>query len=172
MRAANRVASLLLAVVLLAGGVLLAAQALLTTLDRPLLDHDAWYATLSGTRWRDPSVRAVAGAALLLGLFILVAQVRRWTPVRLSADEPDGWHLHRRCLERRLADAAAAVAGVHRARVRIRRHGGQWRPRVRASGDPAARGEVEYAVRQELRRLAAPRTGRIDVRLLQRGRPA
>ncbi|GAB3935978.1 hypothetical protein GCM10027614_11740 [Micromonospora vulcania] len=75
-------------------------------------------------------------------------------------------------MERRLADAAGAVPGVRRARVRIRRRGTQWHPRVRASGDPAARAEVEFAVHQELHRLAAPRTGRIDVRLLPLRRPA
>ncbi|PWR04982.1 hypothetical protein DKT68_29400 [Micromonospora acroterricola] len=174
MRTANRVASLLLAAALLAGGALLAVQALLVTLDQraPLLARTGWYDALTGTRWSDPGVRAVAGGAVLLGLAVLAAQLRRWTPVRLSIDERDGWHLHRRCVERRLADAAATVPGVRQARVRVRRRGDQWRPRIRATGDPAARAEVEFAVRQELHRLAAPRTGRIEIRLLPQGRPA
>ncbi|MER7591626.1 DUF6286 domain-containing protein [Micromonospora sp. NPDC127501] len=173
MRTANRVASMLLATALLLGGAAAAVQALLLTLHRPTpLDTSGWLDALSGTRWRDPAVRAVAGGALLLGLAILVAQLRRWTPVRLCADERDGWYLHRRCVERRLADAASAVPGVRRARVRVRRRGGQWRPRVRATGDPAARAEIEFAVHQELRHLTAPRPARIDVRLLPRRRPA
>ncbi|MET8094187.1 DUF6286 domain-containing protein [Micromonospora sp. NPDC005220] len=173
MRTANRVASLLLATALLIGGAVAAVQALLLTLHRPTpLDTTGWLDALSGTRWRDPTVRTVAGGALLLGLAILVAQLRRWTPVRLPADERDGWYLHRRCVERRLADAASAVPGVCRARVRVRRRGGQWRPRVRATGDLAARAEIEFAVRQELHRLTAPRPARIDVRLLPRRRPA
>ncbi|MEV4659490.1 DUF6286 domain-containing protein [Micromonospora sp. NPDC049301] len=174
MRTANRVASLLLAAALLAGGVLLAVQALLVTLDRPtpLLARTGWYDTLTGTRWRDPSVRAAAGVAVLLGLAVLTAQLRRWTPVRLRVDEREGWYLHRRSVERRLADAASAVPGVRRARVRVRRRGAEWRPRVRATGDPAARAEVEFAVHQELRHLAAPDTGRIEVRLLPHGWPA
>ncbi|MFE9189828.1 DUF6286 domain-containing protein [Micromonospora sp. NPDC007208] len=173
MRTANRVASVLLATALLLGGTATTVQALLLTLHRPtLLDTTGWFDALSGTRWRDPTVRAVAGGALLLGLALLVAQLRRWTPVRLRTDERDGWHLHRRCVERRLADAASAVPGVLRARVRVRRRGGQWRPRVRATGDPAARAEIEFAVHQELHRLTAPRPARIDVRLLPRRRPA
>ncbi|MFC5926657.1 DUF6286 domain-containing protein [Micromonospora vulcania] len=174
MRTVNRVASLLLAAALLVGGALLAVQSLLVTLRRPtpLLDQSGWYDALTSTRWRDPTVRAAAGAAVLVGLAVLVAQLRRWTPLRLRVDEGDGWYLHRRCVERRLADAAGAVPGVRRARVRIRRRGTQWHPRVRASGDPAARAEVEFAVHQELHRLAAPRTGRIDVRLLPLRRPA
>ncbi|MGC4869133.1 DUF6286 domain-containing protein [Micromonospora sp. DT53] len=173
MRTANRVASLLLATALLIGGTAVAVQALLLTLRRPTpLDTTGWFDALSGARWRDPTVRAVAGGALLLGLAGLVAQLRRWTPIRLRTDERDGWYLHRRCVERRLADAASAVPGVRRARVRVRRRGGQWRPRVRATGDPAARAEIEFAVHQELHRLTAPRPARIDVRLLPRRRPA
>lgn len=173
MRTANRVASLLLATALLIGGAAVAVQALLLTLHRPTPLHTSgWFDALSGTRWRDPTVRAVAGVTLLLGLAILAAQLRRWTPIRLRADERDGWYLHRRCVERRLADAASAVPGVRRARVRVRRRGGQWHPRVRATGDPAARAEIEFAVHQELHRLTAPRPARIDVRLLPRRRPA
>ncbi|MEU5781781.1 Asp23/Gls24 family envelope stress response protein [Micromonospora lupini] len=171
---ANRVATALLAVVLLAGGVLLAAQALLVTLGRPtpLLIRPGWYDALTTTRWHDPAVRGTAGAAVLLGLLVLVAQLRRWTPVRLRVDEHDGWHLRRRCVERRLTDAADTVPGVRATRVRVRRHGDRWRPRLRAVGDPAARAEVEFAVRQELRQLASPRAERIEVRLLPRRRPA
>nr|WP_246380681.1 Asp23/Gls24 family envelope stress response protein [Micromonospora jinlongensis] len=170
----NRAATVLLAVALLAGGVLLAVQALLVALGRPasLLARTGWYDALTSTRWHDPEVRAVAGGAVLLGLVILTAQLRRWTPVRLRIDERNGWHLRRRCLERRLTEAAATVPGVRQARVRVRRHGDQWRPRVRATGDPAARAEVEFAVRQELRQLASPRAGRIEIRLLPRRRPA
>ncbi|MET8253171.1 Asp23/Gls24 family envelope stress response protein [Micromonospora sp. NPDC005197] len=171
---ANRVASALLAVALLAGGVLLAAQALLVTLGRPtpLLIRPGWYGALTTTRWHDPGVRAAAAAAALLGLLVLTAQLRRWTPVRLRVDPRDGWHLHRRCVERRLTDAADTVPGVRGTRVRVRRHGDRWRPRLRATGDPAARAEVEFAVRQELRQLASPRADHVDVRLLPRRRPA
>ncbi|MEU8169765.1 Asp23/Gls24 family envelope stress response protein [Micromonospora sp. NPDC049004] len=170
----NRVASALLGLALLAGGVLLAGQTLLVTLGRPtpLLIRPGWYDALTTTRWHDPVVQAAAGAAVLLGLLVLVAQLRRWTPVRLRVDERDGWHLHRRCVERRLTDAADTVPGVRGTRVRVRRHGDRWRPRLRATGDPAARAEVEFAVRQELRQLASPRADRVDVRLLPHRRPA
>ncbi|MGC4856047.1 Asp23/Gls24 family envelope stress response protein [Micromonospora sp. DT4] len=170
----NRVASVLLAVALLIGGVLLAAQALLAALDRPtpLLGRSGWYDTFTTARWHGTSVRAAAGAAVLLGLVFLAAQLRRWTPVRLRVDERDGWHLHRRCVERRLTAAADTVPGVRRTRVRVRRDGDRWRSRVRATGDPAARAEVEFAVCQELRQLATSRADRVDLRLLPGGRPA
>ncbi|MGW5561674.1 DUF6286 domain-containing protein [Micromonospora sp. NPDC003944] len=173
MRTANRLASLLLATALLIGGAAVAVQALLLTLHRSTpLDTDRWFDALGDTRWGDPTVRAVAGGALVFGLALLVAQLRRWAPVRLRTDAHDGWYLHRRGVERRLANAASAVPGVRRARVRLRPRGDTWRPRIRATGDPAARAEIEFAVRQELHRLTAPRPARIEVRLVPRRRPA
>ncbi|MEV1333227.1 hypothetical protein AB0J20_27050 [Micromonospora costi] len=170
MRTANRLATLLLAAALLAGGALLAVEALLAAAGRRalLVDTAAWSAALARTRWDDPIVRAAAVAALLLGLGILAAELRRWSPARL--DTGGGWHLHRRSVERRLAAAAGSVPGVRRVRVRVRRRGAGWRPRVVATGDPAASAEVAFAVRQELHRLAAPCTGRVEVRLLPRRR--
>ncbi|MEV7328005.1 Asp23/Gls24 family envelope stress response protein [Micromonospora sp. NPDC093244] len=173
MRTVNRAASLALSVVLLVGGTLLAAQALLATLGRPApaIVPAGWYDTLTTARWHDPNVRTAAVGAVLLGLVILAAQLRRWTPVRLHAGERDGWYLRRRCVERRLTDAAGTVPGVRRARVRIRGRGERWHPRVRATGDPAARAEIEYAVHQELRNLAPPRRGHVEIRLAPYGRP-
>ncbi|MBM0279691.1 hypothetical protein [Micromonospora tarensis] len=75
-------------------------------------------------------------------------------------------------MERRLADAARAVPGVRRARVQIGRRDDRWQPRIRATGDPAARSEIEFAVRRELHRLTAPRPARIEIRLLPPRRPA
>ncbi|SCL33316.1 hypothetical protein GA0070624_4711 [Micromonospora rhizosphaerae] len=166
MRTANRVATLLLAVALLAGGLLVAVEALLAAVGSPGLLLPRWYATLTGTRWQDGSVRAVAAGVTLLGLVILAAELRRWRPTRLRLTEDDGWHLHRRSVERRLARAARSVPSVRRARVRIRRRGDAWRPRVTATGDPAAVSDVEFAVHRELDRLAAPSRGRIEVRLI------
>lgn len=165
MRSINRVATLLLAVALLVGGILVAVEALLAALGRsgPVLSR--WSVALTGARWQGGPVRAVAAAATLLGLVILAAELRRWHPTRLRLTDDDGWHLHRRSVERRLARAARSVPSVRRARVRIRRRGDSWRPRVTATGDPAARADVEFAVHRELDRLAAPCRGRIEVRL-------
>ncbi|MCW3815168.1 hypothetical protein ONA91_11950 [Micromonospora sp. DR5-3] len=166
MRTANRIATLLLAVALLAAGALAVAEGLLAALGRPGLLIHRWYATLTTTRWQDAPVRAVAAGVALFGLVVLAAELRRWRPARLRLAADDGWHLHRRSVERRLARAVCAVPSVRRARVRLRRRGDAWRPRVIATADPAARADVEFALRRELDRLAAPRRGRIEVRLL------
>ncbi|MCW3841574.1 hypothetical protein ONA70_15840 [Micromonospora yasonensis] len=166
MRTVNRVATLLLAVALLAGGVLVALAGLLAALGGPGPLPTGWPATLAATRWRDAPVRVVAAGVTLLGLVVLAAELRRWRPVRLRLPGNDGWHLHRRSVERRLARAARSVPSVRRARVRVRRRGDAWRPRVTATGDPAARADVEFALRRELDRLAAPHRDRIEVRLV------
>ncbi|SBT42342.1 DUF6286 domain-containing protein [Micromonospora narathiwatensis] len=166
MRTVNRIATLLLAVALLAGGTLVTVEALLAASGHPGSLVQRWYAVLTTTRWQDAPVRAVAAGVALLGLVLLVAELLRWRPVRLRLAEDDGWHLHRRSVERRLARVARAVPSVHRARVRLRRRGDDWRPRVTATGDPSARADVEFALRWELDRLAAPRRDPIEVRLI------
>jgi hypothetical protein len=172
MRVMNRLASLALALVLLAGGLLIAAEAVLVALRRPalLIDRPGWYRALTTTHLGDPVVRTVAIVVLLLGLSILLAQLRRWNPDRLAARFGGGWHLQVRSLERRLSVAANEVPGVTGARARIRRHGAAWRPRIRAGGDPSARPAVETAVRLALDRLGAPPTEPANVDLARRVR--
>ncbi|MFG3580268.1 DUF6286 domain-containing protein [Micromonospora chersina] len=166
MRTVNRIATLLLAVALLAGGVVVAVAGLLAALNRPGPLPGGWSTTLSAVHWRDAPVRTVAATVTLLGLLLLVAELRRWRPARLRLTAEDGWHLHRRSVERRLARAVRSVPSVRRARVRVRRRGDAWRPRVTATGDPAARADVEFALRRELDRLTAPRRDPIEVRLV------
>ncbi|MFK3979831.1 DUF6286 domain-containing protein [Micromonospora sp. NPDC050397] len=172
MRVVNRLASLLLAIILIGGGLLLAAEAAAVALDLPslLIDRAAWFDALTGTTVDDPVVFAVAIAVGVVGLLILLTQLRPWTPQRLAVPLADGWHLHRRSVEKRLASAADRVPGVRDARARVRRRGNSWSSRIRANGDPSARPQVENAVRQELDRLAAPRVDRLDIRLARSGR--
>jgi hypothetical protein len=164
MRAVNRLASVLLALALLGGGLLLTAETARAALHRPplLVPRQRWYTALTGARLDSGAVRAVAGAVAVVGLLILLAQLRRWAPDRLAVALGDGWYVRRRGAERRLADAAAAVVGVRRARVRVRR-GGTWRPRVRAAGDPATAPAVRDTVERELDALAAPQVAHRDV---------
>ncbi|MGW4467304.1 hypothetical protein [Micromonospora sp. NPDC004704] len=172
MRVVNRLASLLLAIILLGGGLLLAAEAAAVALDLPslLIDRKGWFDTLTSTTVGDPVIFAIAIAVGVLGLLILLTQLRRWTPNRLAVPLADGWHLHRRSVEHRLANAADRVPGIRDARVRVRRHGDSWSSRIRAVGDPSARPQVERAVRQELDQLAAPPADRLDIQLARERR--
>lgn len=167
-RVANRVASLLLALALLGGGLLITGQVVLVALARPPLpplDPDGWYDVLRATPLEDPAVGHVAIGITVLGLSILVAQLRRWTPRRLALPVADGWYLHRRSAERRLADAVGRVETVTAARARIRPRARTWHVRIRAVGDPSRQPSIETAVREELNRLAAPDPTRVDLRL-------
>ncbi len=159
---------MLLALALLAGGVLLVVESALVALGRPalLVDRQGWHSTLSTSRLNSPVVLTVSILIALFGLLILIGQVRRWTPDRVPTPFGDGWHLQRRSVERRLAAAVDALPGVSVASARFRRHGSDWRARIRAIGDPTARPAVENAVRQELDRLAAPPPQQVGIDLI------
>lgn len=181
---ANRIASLLLGLALLAAGLLAAVEAVLVGLDRPALwiPRDDWYARLTTTGWRDSGVLFVAVVAGALGLLILLAQLRPWRPDRVAvgvgdADEPAGsppatgaaanprWYVQRRSVEHRLAAAAERVPGVRDAHATVRGRTRRWRATVKATGDRSARPDVEQAVRAELERMAAPPAVRVGVSL-------
>jgi hypothetical protein len=168
----NRTMTLLLSLALLAGGVLLVLETVLVALNQPalLIDRQNWYRTLSGTRLSDPVMLAITSFAALLGLLILVAQLRRWAPDRVATPLGDGWHLHRRSLENRLAAAVDSVPGVDAASARLRRHRGHWAARIHAVGDASSRETVERTVRQELERLSAPPAQEIQVELVAKHR--
>ncbi|MFC0531720.1 DUF6286 domain-containing protein [Phytohabitans kaempferiae] len=167
MAVVNRLASLLLGIVLLAAGLLLAIEAALLGLDRPSLwvPRDAWYARLTQTRFSDNSFLFVALVIGVVGLLVLLAQLRPRRPDRVPVGEADGWYLNRRSVEQRLAEVANRVPAVHDAHVRVRGRGRQWRAVVKAAGDRASIPDVEQAVRGELDRLAAPDTVKVGVSL-------
>lgn len=155
MRAANRLASLLLAVILLAGGSILTLESVLLAIGRPalLIDREDWYTALTTVRVDSLGVRRTAMALFGVGSLILFAELRRWAPERLRLPGLPGWHLRRRCVERRLTTVARAVPGVRKARARVRPEGEGWRSQLRVVGDPAASSSVRRAVDRELYRL-------------------
>jgi hypothetical protein len=171
MRIFNRIASLLLSLVLIVGGLLIAVEAVLAALHRGpwLLPVRRWHDILAGTRLADPSALAVAATLGAVGLVLLIAEVWPWRPYRLAArpatvDDRTQWWVLRRPAERRLADAAAGVPGVNAARVRLRGRR-QWKVNVRAEARDDIRADIEEAVEAELARLAAPAPARVRLRL-------
>ena len=171
MRVLNRVAGLVLALALLAGGLLAAVEAVLVGLARPpvLIDRQGWYQTLTSTRFASGGFLAVAAGVALLGLLVLALQLHRWRPTRLPVPDAEGWHVQRRSAERVLASAAAGQPGVDTATVRLHARRGTWQPTVTAVGDPAAQDRVAAAVRAELVRLAGSSNG-IEVNLVRKRR--
>src|SRR5690606_5546761 len=103
-------------------GVVIAAEALMLLLGRPpiVVPRDAWYAALTGTSPRGGTVLIVSVALLVVGLLLLIAQLRPWRPARMATSQP-GWRLRRRATQRSLATAVDKVPGVHSARAKLGR---------------------------------------------------
>ncbi len=172
MRAVNRVLSLLLGLVLLAGGLLVVVEAVLAAIgqDSWLVPADRWYEALTDTRLGDRVVLLTALAVGLLGVVILVVELRRWRPDRLpvQVDAAEGhWWVQRRGAERRLAAAAEEVSGVVGAQARVSSRGGPWRVKLRAEAREDSREAVAQSAREALERLGAPPGSSVRLRVAE-----
>jgi hypothetical protein len=168
MRVVNRLASIVLALLLIAVGLLVVAETVLYLTDRPpwLLPLESWRDTLAGTDLSDSTVLAVSIVALVAGLAVLILQLRRVTPTRLrsagsgepGSQPPTRWWLQRRSVERRAAAAAQSVWGVHDVKAHAHGRPEQWTLSVTGSGGTGddSREAVTSAVQRELTRLSAP----------------
>jgi len=123
-RAANRLLATLIALVLLAGGLLVAIEiAFAQAGAHPvLLPHHRWYRALRHAEWSDPSTRAVLGLMVAVGLALLVLEALKRRPSSLStqAGESARYEVDRRSLEASLRRTAQSVDGVEKARARAR----------------------------------------------------
>jgi Family of unknown function (DUF6286) len=168
MWAVNRIATGLLGLVLLAGGLLVALEVALVAggLD-PLLPLDAWRRELTTTPLSDRRVLVTSVVVGVLGLLVLVAQLRPWPPRRVLIGEPDGteWWVFRRSVERSIEAAANAVTGVAGARAAVRGPERRWRLRMSAQASPERLDAIQRAIRAELQRLSAPEDVPVGVRL-------
>lgn len=159
MRLVNRVAAALLGVALVGLGLLSIVEAALVAVGASpwLVPLDQWHSSLSARTLADNSVLGVSIIVGVVGLTILILELRPCPPRRLVTGDPAGpWWVARRSLERRAAAAAGEVMGVHNASARARGRERHWRLRLRAEARPEQRGEVIDAVRRELDRLAVP----------------
>jgi uncharacterized protein YjeT (DUF2065 family) len=170
MRVVNRIAGAILALLLIALGLLAIVETVLWALDRPpwLFPLESWRDSVASTALGDRAVLAWGIGLLVAGLGVLILQMRRLAPARLRSAERSGgvvggdartgdWWLNRRTVERRAATAVNSLWGVHDVKARAQGRPGQWRLTV--SADAASEiheSEVEQAVRDELARLSVP----------------
>ncbi len=173
MRVFNRLAALLLGLVLIAGGALVVADGVLTATGRRpwLIRFDSWYGPLTRARLNQPLVLAVAIAVGVLGLLLLFAELRPWAPRHLAVRGGDGevpvdWWVYRRSVERQLVGAVQGVTGVSHAKARLRGRRDRWRLVVTAAGRSDSRPAVYRTVQSELARVAAP--GAVKLRVAMR----
>ncbi|MBB5874220.1 hypothetical protein F4553_007654 [Allocatelliglobosispora scoriae] len=172
MRLVNRIASSVLGLALIGGGLLAAVEAVLAFAGRaPVLPLRQWYARLVDTEYTDRWVLLIAIGIGLLGLVILIAQLRPQRPDRfrlgpVATDDATRWSMQRHSLEQQVAAAVTGVSGVGAAHVEVAGKETDWSVRVRATGRPDQRDSVQSAARAALGRLDAPPTVglRIDLR--------
>jgi hypothetical protein len=168
MRTTNRIFSALLGLILIVVGLAVAIEMALIAAGRApvVLPLDRWYRSLRSVSLDDSRFLAVAVAVGLIGLVLLVAELRPWPPSRVLTNAAAGAPLSiaRRSVQRRV-EAAAASAGVGRAKSEVRGKPSHWRLKLQAVGWPERRDAVTEAVRAELDRLYAPSDVPLNVSL-------
>lgn len=173
MRTTNRILSTLLGLVLLVVGLAVAIEtALIAWGGRPaVVPTDRWYASLRELSFADGPFLATAAITALVGLGILILQLRPWPPERVHTSAGDGPPLSiaRRSVEQRV-ESAASRAGVEHAESAVRGRPGRWRVRLRGVAWPEQRDAVMAAVRVELERLYAPPDTPVTITLRQPAR--
>ena len=113
----NRVLSALFALLLVAGGLLVAVEIVIAQLGRPalLIPWPAWASWLRGQTWDTSTVRLILAGVAVVGLVLLILALRPGKPRRLALPAT-GSNLHmsiaRRALQQNLADTAARASGV------------------------------------------------------------
>jgi hypothetical protein len=168
MRTTNRILSALLGLVMIVVGLAVAIEVALIAAGRDsvVVPLDGWYQSLRSVSLDDGRFLAVAIGVGLIGLVLLIAELRPWPPHRVRTNASAGtplW-LSRRSVERR-TEVAAVTVGVGRAKSAVRGKPGRWRLNVRAVGWPERRDAVVEAVRTELDRLYAPPDVALNVSL-------
>lgn len=166
MRVVNRIVAAVLALALLAGGVLVAAEIVVAAFGRDpwVVPHDRWYRSLLDHSWDDDASRWVFIGLVAAGLALLALQVARRRPgtLPLSAGGAPA-DLGRRSLERSLVRSATSVDGVSRAKVRV----SPDRADVKAVTNRRQVAEVEprlsQAVEQRVRALGLARKPQVKV---------
>lgn len=172
----RRILSVLLALVLLLGGLLAAVEIVLALLGRQpwLIPVDDWSTKLREQTWDESTVRAVLVGMVVVGLVLLVVGLSRGRPAALTlathADDPSQVTVtaSRRGIERSLEQAVREADGITGAKVTVsRRTATVWATsRTRAPGD--LRAGVESAVADRLADLGLTDKLRAKVRVTSR----
>lgn len=172
----RRILSILLALILLLGGILAAVEILLALLgqDPWLIPRDEWASRLREQTWDAPTVRAVLVGMVVVGLVLLVVGLSRGRPAALTlparADGPAQVTVtaSRRGIERSLEQAVRESDGITGAKVSVSRHTAKVHAtsRTRAPGDLSA--GVESALAGRLSELGLTDTLGTKVRVTSR----
>jgi hypothetical protein len=170
----NRVLSVLLALLLLAGGLLVAVEIVLAQLGRPalLIPWSAWVSWLGGQTWDTTIVRLVLAGLVVVGLVLLVLALRPGKPRRLALPAT-GSNLQvsiaRRALQQNLADTAARASGVASASAKARRRTVTVTATTANPNTTEVQKAAQAAVDQRIKQLGLTRRLRSRVRIDRNG---
>lgn len=178
MRILNRLLALIVAIGLMAVGVVLIINVIIERVGgRPIIfDWHATYRWAARTPWNANPALAISAALAALGVLLLVAQFvpRRVHRLRVRADSPDtDAAITRRGLSRTVESAVADLSDVKDLRVVVRRRSVLVKahtrpvPREQLPGVPAAPDpgtEVAQAARRRLDALRLRHTPKLRVR--------
>ena len=172
----RRILSVLLALVLLLGGLLAAVEIVLALLGRDhwLVPHEDWADRIGEQTWDATTVRTVAGAVAVVGLVLLLVGLSRGRPAALTlparADGPGGVTVtaSRRGIERSLEQAVRESDGITGAKATVSRRTATVyaTSSTRVPGD--LRPGVEKALAGRLAELGLTDTLRTKVRVTSR----
>lgn len=181
MRYANRVMAALLSLALAVAGVLLIIE---VTADRvnhreEIVRWHPAYEWAKRTTWNAGSVRVTCAVLILLGLVLLVAELKPARVARLAADPAQAGAADidtaytRRGLAAAIRSAVTGVDGVRGALVKVKRRKVTVTASAAAQGNAAARSlrdPVSAAARQRLNALKLRSAPAVSVRVRPRSR--
>jgi hypothetical protein len=181
MRHANRVLAALLSLALIAAGVLLIIEVIAGRLGNhpAVVDWRPAYDWAKRTTWNAGSIRVACAVLIVLGLALLIAELKPARVSRLAADPAQAGAAGidtaytRRGLAAAVRSAVTGVDGVRGASVKVRRRKVTVAATTTARDKTTARSlrdPIVAAARQRLTALKLRRTPAVSVRVTPRTR--
>ena len=172
MRVANRLLAGVVALGLLAAGLLTAVEVVTGAVrGRPLVvPWDDWYDDARRDAWSTREARAVLLVLLAVGLAFLVLQLLRRGPQSLARPAPDGAstatvEVNTRSLERALTRRVTSIDGVERASVAISHQRASIRVRTARRDPGGLEASARRVVEERLRSLGLTTPTEVVVRV-------
>jgi hypothetical protein len=162
MSALNRLLSLLLGVALAVAGVIVVIEVILAAAGESfvLLPANRWLGWLKATSWSAASVMAILAAMTLVGLLLLLAELRpcRSRRIRAPMVGRGEWWLLRGSAEAYLRRDLESKTVANRVRPTLSTRGGPWRVRLKVDARESATPEIEQRTHEALRELGVEQT--------------
>jgi hypothetical protein len=175
MRTVTRVLAAILALALIAVGVLIAPQIILSGLrfDVTLIPYEEWFRTARFREWNDIVIFRVMALVCIAGALLVLLQLMRRRPLSIPLrprTEGVDAEVSRSSLEKALARAAGSVDGVSKAKSSVSRGSVKvWATTNRtAPGDLGDR--VRESVQERVERLQLATSPAVDVKVQKAGR--